>query len=71
MHVKVYPNPSKEDFSFEVSTDVDQYIAKSILDMTGELVLQVENVMPHQIVKLGANLANGMFMARVRQGENL
>lgn len=69
LNVLVYPNPSNSEFTMEVETDVEDVISVELLDITGKTIERIENVMPHQLIKFGSEYAVGIYMARVKQGD--
>lgn len=71
MNIMVYPNPSKGAFNLEVETDVDDIITVEIMDLTGKKMGMELTAMPHEIIKIGENLAPGFYLARIVQGSKV
>lgn len=69
--VMVFPNPSINEFTFEIISELDEEMSISLMDMTGKVLSTVSNVVPHQIIKLGGDLSAGIYLARIKQGENV
>ena len=68
--VYVYPNPSAEEFSLKVISNSMEPIRVRIMDMNGT-VKSVSNVVSKaNMIKVGANLMSGTYMAEITQGEN-
>ena len=68
--VNVYPNPSAGEFSLKVISNSMEPIRVRIMDMNGA-VKSVSNVVSKaNMIKVGANLMSGTYMAEVTQGEN-
>jgi hypothetical protein len=67
--VLVYPNPSSTAFNFEVESALDDEISITLFDMTGKKINTVDHVFPYQIVNLGSELASGIYLAKVKQGD--
>lgn len=69
INLVVYPNPSKDLFSFKLeSTEMTEVVIR-IFDMTGKLVLETSGF-PNEEIRVDANdFANGIYNAEVSQGD--
>lgn len=65
----VYPNPSNGEFNiyFENESSEEEYYDLYIYDMAGNMVDQLKGS-TYLETKLGTNLASGVYMLEVRQG---
>ena len=69
MEVRAYPNPSAGDFNLQVFNSSNEPITIRILDLTGK-VKKVFNLNGNtKTLKAGADLAQGVYMAEVTQGD--
>ena len=68
--VNAFPNPSVQAFSLQVISGSSDPIRVRIMDMNG-VVKSVSNVFSKaNMIKVGANLPGGTYMAEVTQGQN-
>jgi len=69
--VVVYPNPTSENFNFNLSTSSEEKVTVVVYDMTGKLVDQRE-VAPTEVSELqvGDRYPSGVYNMIVTQGEN-
>ena len=68
--VNAYPNPSAGEFSLQVISQSNEPIRVRIIDMNG-IVRSVSNVASKtNIIKVGANLLGGTYVAEITQGQN-
>ena len=70
MEVKVFPNPTINNFSLQVITADQQEVMVRILDVQGRFIKSVK-VDPYQTISIGSELKSGSYMLEVRQGNNL
>ncbi|SCX05293.1 HYR domain-containing protein [Flavobacterium saliperosum] len=68
-HVIAYPNPSSNQFTFEIESKSSDTINISVFDIAGRLVKVIEN---HQdtTVTFGEELPRGVYLAVIEQGSN-
>ncbi len=70
LQVRAYPNPSAGDFNLQVFSSSDEPVTVKILDVTG-VVKKVFNMNGNtKIVKAGADLTRGIYLAEVTQGNH-
>lgn len=69
--VVVYPNPSSENFNFNLSTSSEDKVSVVVYDMTGKLVDSRE-VAPTEVseLQLGDRYPSGVYNMIVTQGDN-
>jgi hypothetical protein len=70
MEVKVFPNPTTNNFNLQVITADQQEVVVRILDVQGRFIKSVK-VAPYQTVNLGAELKSGSYMLEVKQGNSV
>jgi hypothetical protein len=70
MEVKIFPNPTVNDFKLEVLTAGKEQINVRVLDGQGRL-FKTFKVMPYQTISVGAELKAGSYLVEVRQGSSL
>ncbi|MBC7534276.1 MAG: T9SS type A sorting domain-containing protein [Ferruginibacter sp.] len=70
MEVKVFPNPTVNDFKLEVLTSGKEEISVRVLDGQGRL-FKTFTLMPYQRIALGAELKAGAYLIEVRQGKEV
>jgi hypothetical protein len=64
----VYPNPSSSTFSFRLETASKELITIQLYDISGRLVREYQSLAPDNIITIGENLENGVYVAIVTQG---
>ena len=68
--VNVFPNPSAGEFSLQVISKSAAPVQIKIMNMNG-MVMSVSNVLSKaNMIKVGANLLGGTYLAEVSQGTN-
>jgi hypothetical protein len=70
MDIKVFPNPSVNDFKLQVQTASKEIIHVRVLDMSGR-EYKLLQMMPHETLSLGGTLKAGSYILEVRQGKQL
>ncbi|MBC7534577.1 MAG: T9SS type A sorting domain-containing protein, partial [Ferruginibacter sp.] len=70
MEVKIFPNPTVNDFKLEVLTSGKEEINVRVLDGQGRL-FKTFTLMPYQRIALGAELKAGAYLIEVRQGREV
>ena len=70
LEVKVFPNPTTNNFNLEVVTFDQQKIDINIYDVLGRLLFK-DKILPNQIIKVGESLKTGAYLIEVRQGKKL
>ena len=65
----VYPNPSSDYFKIEIGSDDDAPCTLIVRDITGREMEKRENIIPGETLIFGSNLAKGVYLAEVLQGE--
>ncbi len=66
--VKVFNNPSSNGFSIEFRSTNDERMGLRVLDMTGRVVEQKENLRAGQLYRIGDHYPTGVYFAEVTQG---
>jgi len=67
--VMLYPNPFSEQLKMLVITQNDQPIDIHVYDMAGQIVDQALNAQTNYELMLGSQLANGVYLVEVKQGD--
>lgn len=69
--IGAYPNPFKNAFNIDISTNSSQLIQIAIYDMSGKLIEKL-NTKPDEIsnLNIGSNYASGLYNLMVTQGES-
>jgi hypothetical protein len=67
-NVKVYPNPSNYEFTFESQNTVAEPVLIKVFDISGKLIKQIEN--NEQQIVFGHDLPKGIYLAIIEQGIN-
>jgi len=65
----VYPNPSNDYFKLNVAADDDTPYTLIVRDVTGRQLERRENMTPGETVVFGSDLAKGIYLAEILQGE--
>jgi hypothetical protein len=68
-NVKVYPNPSNYEFTFESQNIAAEPVLIKVFDISGKLIKQIENNNEQQFV-FGHDLPKGIYLAIIEQGIN-
>ena len=70
--VVVYPNPSSENFNFNLSTSSEEKVSVVVYDMTGRLI-ERRDVRPSDMVEqqIGDRYPSGIYNVVVTQGEEV
>jgi hypothetical protein len=66
--LSVYPNPSGSTFNFRLETTSKELVTIQLYDFSGRLVSQYNGLSPDNIITIGENLENGIYLAVVTQG---
>jgi PKD repeat protein len=65
----VYPNPSSGAFNFIVESSYDAPVTIQVVDVTGKVII-TQNNLPHNVeFSIGESLPQGIYFAKVQQGE--
>jgi hypothetical protein len=70
MVVKVYPNPTTNQFSVQVNTTATEEAVVRLLDVQGRFIKSVK-VAANQTISLGSELKAGAYLLEVRQGKEV
>ena len=65
--VKVYPNPSQDQFTLIVKGDLNEKIEINLYDITGRKI-QTLTAGANEMIRFGEKLKAGAYLAKVRQG---
>lgn len=68
--VKVYPNPSPNEFRIQVTSNSNEPVTVRILDMNGKVQTVDSRLLKSNIITIGSQLMGGTYMAEVIQGNN-
>lgn len=64
----VYPNPSNSTFNFIYKTNSQEPITLQLFDISGRLIQEYQSLSPDNIITVGENLENGVYIAVITQG---
>ncbi len=64
----VYPNPSAASFTFKLESESNEAIQIAIYDINGRLISDAQFTNSATNMVVGEELANGMYIAVVKQG---
>ena len=67
--IKVYPNPSKNNFNFEIETSSDEIVSVFIYDLFGRNIREYKNKFKREF-SIGDDLPSGVYLATIEQGIN-
>ena len=67
--VNVFPNPSSNDFTFEISASRNNSVSINIFDLTGRIVERHQNISGGNEFKCGTNLIDGIYYAEIISGD--
>jgi hypothetical protein len=65
----LYPNPFSSQFHLNVESASNDLVDIRMFTITGQLTLQQHGVEPNTDIMLGDNLAAGMYLVEVKQGD--
>ncbi len=65
----VYPNPSNSAFNFKLETESTEPVTITLYDMSGRMVMNLTNQNPTEVITIAQEMAAGVYMANVTQGE--
>ncbi len=68
--VHVYPNPAVYDFSIMVNSKSNDLIVIRIIDWNGKVISEQRQFAKSNVIKVGSNLAGGIYIAEVTQGNS-
>ncbi len=66
----VYPNPFSSQFHLHVITPGTDPINVRVMDVTGRVIMEQQNIAANSDVLTGEGLARGMYLVEVTQGNN-
>jgi hypothetical protein len=69
LDVTAMPNPSTSYFTVVIKGDSRQNATIRIVDVTGRIVEQYQNMKPNSVLKVGDNWKAGMYIVEVIQGQ--
>lgn len=64
----VYPNPSNSTFNFRLQTESKELVTLQLFDISGRLVQEYQSLSPDNVITVGKNLDNGVYIAVITQG---
>ncbi len=70
LSIKVLPNPSTTQFTLILQSNSSENVQVIVTDMFGKQVYQTKGTVNQQY-RFGSNFANGMYIVRVIQGNNI
>ena len=68
--IKAFPNPSGSYFNLKVETGSNEKMSMRVVDITGRVIEEKQNLQPQQMIRLGDRYVNGVYIAEIIQGEN-
>ena len=69
--IRVYPNPSSSYFTMNIQTNNPEKISVRLIDMLGRVVEVRKDISGTQTLRMGNNLKAGVYVAEIRQGEEV
>ena len=69
INVLLYPNPSINNFTVMVESDMDELVTVEVYDLAGNLMQRVEGQFTYSEIVMGQQLAAGVYLVVVHQGE--
>jgi hypothetical protein len=70
LSVKVYPNPTKNQFGIQIKSGVTDGVVIRVLDMQGRFI-QLVKTTTNQTISLGSQLKAGVYLLEVTQGKEV
>lgn len=64
----IYPNPTNSTFNFRLETNSKESVTIQLFDLSGRLVQEYHSLSPDNIITVGDNLNNGVYIAVITQG---
>ena len=69
--VRVYPNPFANQFRINIESSSDENLSIRIFDVLGQLIEKQGNIAYSTDVTIGSNLARGVYILEVSQGDKV
>ena len=69
--VILYPNPFTNEITLTIESELEDQGIVIIYDLTGKVISKNENVAPDEPFIFGADLTEGMYIAVIRQGDQV
>ncbi len=66
----VYPNPFHDQFHLRIESESDEKIEVRLFTLTGQLISEQKDLSANEDVVLGFELAAGLYVVEVKQGES-
>jgi hypothetical protein len=68
--LSAYPNPSSSQFTLQVQSDaVREKISLRVLDINGRVVEMIPGLSAQQVIRIGANYIQGIYIVEMIQGD--
>ena len=64
----MYPNPSSGIFSVRLDSDKEGTVEYTVMEMNGK-ILRTISAQPYEELQVQLNVASGVYMVKVQQGE--
>lgn len=68
--INAFPNPSGSYFNLKVETGSNEKMSLRVVDISGRIIEERQNLQPQQIIRLGDRYLNGVYIAEIIQGAN-
>lgn len=70
--VRAYPNPARNYFNIYIETvSISEKISVRLMDISGRVVETRNNISGSQLLRMGDKLRSGIYIAEIRQGEDV
>jgi len=70
LDIRAFPNPSGSYFNLKVETGSNEKMSLRVVDITGRVIEERQNLQPQQMIRLGDRYLSGVYIAEIIQGEN-
>ena len=70
MEMQAYPNPTNNYFNLKLKTDGKEDVMIRIISVTGKVMQELKGA-PYQIFRVGIGLLPGIYIAEMRQGNEM
>lgn len=68
-NVFAYPNPAGSYFNLKVTALSNEKMSLRIMDISGRLIEEKQNILPYQVLRIGDKYIKGVYMAEIIQGQ--
>ena len=71
INIMALTNPSRSNFTLDISSDNSQRVSVRFIDMFGRVVESRTNIQPNQTIQMGVSLRGGVYIIELRQGDEI